>query len=55
MLKKFKISDKVVKKIEKEQTLKITSAFKFAEKSKFPDKKQLMKNIYRWQKSQCQK
>jgi pyruvate dehydrogenase E1 component alpha subunit len=47
MLKKFKISDKVVKKIEKEQTLKITSAFKFAEKSKFPDKKQLMRNIYR--------
>lgn len=47
VLKKFKISDKVVKKIEKEQTLKITSAFKFAEKSKFPDKKQLMKNIYR--------
>jgi len=47
VLKKFKISDKVIKEIEKVQTSKIISAFKFAEKSKFPDKKQLMKNIYR--------
>jgi TPP-dependent pyruvate/acetoin dehydrogenase alpha subunit len=47
VLKKFKISDKVIKEIEKVQISKIISAFKFAEKSKFPDKKQLMKNIYR--------
>ena len=47
MLKKFKISDKAIKKIEKVQNSKIISAFKFAEKSEFPDKKQLMKNIYR--------
>ena len=47
LLKKFKISNKIIEKIEKEQTLKITNAFKFAEKSKFPNKKQLMKNIYR--------
>jgi len=47
VLKKFNITDKVVKEIEKLQTSKIISAFKFAEKSKFPDKKQLMRNIYR--------
>ena len=47
VLKKFKISDKFIKEIEKVQTSKILSAFKFAEKSKFPDKKELMRNIYR--------
>ena len=47
LLQKFKTNNKIIKKIEKEEALKITNAFKFAEKSKFPNKKQLMKNIYR--------
>jgi len=55
MLKKFNIEDKIIKEIEKIQSSKVTSAFKFAEKSKLPNKKELMRNIYRWQKSQCQK
>ena len=47
MLKKFNIEDKIIKEIEKIQSSKITSAFKFAEKSKLPNKKELMRNIYR--------
>ena len=30
-----------------DQTLKIINAFRFAEKSKFPNKKELMRDIYR--------
>lgn len=47
MLKKFNIEDKIIKEIEKIQSSKVTSAFKFAEKSKLPNKKELMRNIYR--------
>ena len=47
ILKKFKLSNKAISIIQKEQTLKIINAFKFAEKSRFPSKKELMRNIYR--------
>jgi TPP-dependent pyruvate/acetoin dehydrogenase alpha subunit len=47
LLKKFKISKSIIIEIEKKQTLKIMNAFKFAEKSKFPNKKELMKDVYK--------
>jgi TPP-dependent pyruvate/acetoin dehydrogenase alpha subunit len=47
LLKKFKISKIIILAIEKKQTLKIINAFRFAEKSKFPNKKELMRDVYR--------
>jgi len=47
LLKKLKINKKIISAIEKKQTLKIINAFRFAEKSKFPNKKELMRDVYR--------
>lgn len=47
LLKNLNISNRAISKVEKEQNLKIINAFRFAEKSKFPDKKDLMKDIYK--------
>jgi len=47
LLKRFKINKITINDIEKKQTLKIDNAFKFAEKSKFPHKKELLKDVYK--------
>lgn len=47
LLKKLKINRSVISKIEKKQLSTINNAFKFAEKSKFPNKAELMKDIYK--------
>jgi pyruvate dehydrogenase E1 component alpha subunit len=47
LLKKLKINKKIISAIEKKQTLKIINAFRFAEKSKFPNKKELLRDVYR--------
>lgn len=47
MLKKFKINESKILKIEKSQILKIKNAFKFAEQSKFPNKNELLTDVYK--------
>jgi len=47
LLKRLKISKLEISKIEKKEIFKINKAFRFAEKSKFPNKKDLMRDIYR--------
>jgi pyruvate dehydrogenase E1 component alpha subunit len=47
VLKKLKINKKIISEIEKKQTLKIINAFRFADKSKFPNKKELTRDVYR--------
>ena len=47
LLKKLGVNKTTIIEIEKKQSLKIINAFKFAEKSKFPNKKELMKDVYK--------
>ena len=45
LLKKLNINNKIIINEEKKILKKISSAFKFAKKSKFPNKNQLMKDV----------
>ena len=47
LLKRLKINKSIITKLEKKQILIINDAFKFAKKSKFPNKKDLMKDVYK--------
>ena len=47
LLNKFDVNKNVIKSVEQKEKAKLIQAFKFAEISKFPNKKDLMKDIYK--------
>ena len=47
LLHKFAVNKNIIKLVEQKEKAKLTEAFKFAEISKFPNKNDLMKDIYK--------